>query len=192
MAKRRDQTSELGPVRDAAVADAARIALVADTHGWLDPRVARAASQCDLVLHAGDVGNAAVLESLAARGASVLAVRGNNDVEAKWPVEEHPTLQRLPERIDVTLPGGTIAVVHGDRYAAKGRHARLRRLFTEAQAVLYGHSHRLSCDTDEYPWILNPGAAGRARTYGGPSCLILTAVPGQWRVSPLRFLHERL
>lgn len=171
---------------------ARHVALVADTHGWLDPRIVRVVAHCELVLHAGDVGCAEVLRTLGANGARVLAVRGNNDVEAKWPAGEREALRLLPEQLDVSLPSGTIAVVHGDHYPAKGRHARLRREFAGTQAVLYGHSHRLCHDTAERPWILNPGAAGRARTFGGPSCLVLTVADGQWRVRPIRFVGKPL
>jgi hypothetical protein len=53
--------------------------------------------------------------------------------------------------------------------------------------VLYGHSHRLLQDFAAEPWILNPGAAGRARTGGGPSCLVLEAGIGAWRVGAWQF-----
>jgi predicted phosphodiesterase len=57
-----------------------RVALLGDTHGFLDERVAAAAGTCDVVMHTGDVGARAVLDQLGAGGATVLAVRGNNDV----------------------------------------------------------------------------------------------------------------
>lgn len=169
------------------VLDARRVALVADTHGYLDPRVADAVAGCELVLHAGDVGGTQVLDELKATGARVMAIRGNNDVEAKWPASQGGALQMLPGRLELQLPGGALVVVHGDRYRAKARHARLRRDFARARAVLYGHSHRLCCDTAAQPWILNPGAAGQMRTYGGPSLLLLTVGCAGWQVRALRF-----
>jgi predicted phosphodiesterase len=53
--------------------------------------------------------------------------------------------------------------------------------------VVYGHSHRLVCDQTEVPWILNPGGAGLVRTFGGPSCLILTVGARRWRTEIVRF-----
>ncbi|WP_414717181.1 metallophosphoesterase family protein [Tahibacter sp.] len=85
------------------------------------------------------------------------------------------------------MPGGRLVVVHGDRWPPRGRHAALRRAFPAARAVVYGHSHRLAVDVDAEPWILNPGAAGRARTYGGPSCLLLQASTREWRVVAQRY-----
>ena len=56
-----------------------------------------------------------------------------------------------------------------------------------ARAVVYGHTHRLLCDQLEEPWVLNPGAAGQVRTFGGPSCLVLHAEPLAWHVESIRF-----
>jgi hypothetical protein len=41
-------------------------------------------------------------------------------------------------------------------------------------------------DRDALPWLLNPGAGGRARTGGGPSCLLLDT-GGDWQITELRF-----
>jgi predicted phosphodiesterase len=83
-------------------------------------------------------------------------------------------------------------VLHGDRVNPAGtRHARLRGRYAEARAVVYGHSHRLVCDTAAMPWVLNPGAAGRDRTHGGPSCLVLTAGAAEWSVEAVRFSPQR-
>jgi len=70
---------------------------------------------------------------------------------------------------------------------ASRRHARLRAAHPTARAVLYGHSHRLLQDSTSAPWLLNPGAAGRARSNGGPSCLVLEAGVGEWRITSYRF-----
>ena len=164
------------------------VAIVSDTHGALDARIAECVTHCDYAVHAGDVGNAAVLAALRPRLGEVFAVRGNNDVAAKWPRADAAKLVSLPEYSLVELPGGVLAVTHGHRAGgAQQRHARLRRQFPGARAVVYGHSHRLLCDQDEPVWVLNPGAAGRSRTFGGPSCLILEADRHRWHVEAVRF-----
>jgi putative phosphoesterase len=164
-----------------------RVLLLADTHGVLDERIAALARECDVAVHAGDVGNAAVLDALRVGGAHVVAVRGNNDMPSKWPRNDWRVLEGINEVERVALPGGVLIVTHGDRYAPATRHARLRAAFPDARAIVYGHSHRLIVDDGETPWILNPGAAGRARTYGGPSCLVLEASARTWRVEAKRF-----
>jgi hypothetical protein len=42
-------------------------------------------------------------------------------------------------------------------------------------------------DDSARPWVLNPGAAGRTRPQGGPSCAVLTAHPAGWYVEIRRF-----
>lgn len=171
----------------AAEADAQRLLLLADTHGVVDPRIARLASECDAIVHAGDIGNAGVLRELSGAG-RVLAVRGNNDTVAKWPAADRKQLSRLGEEARLDLPGGTLIVVHGDRVLpAARRHAKLRRLYPQARAVVYGHTHRAVCDRAARPWVLNPGAAGRTRTFGGPSYLLLEVSARGWRVRLGRF-----
>jgi uncharacterized protein len=162
-----------------------RVLLVSDTHGALDDLILQAAATVDLIIHAGDLGSASVLEALEAC-APVVAVRGNNDSEEKVGLDWR-VLRRLPLRACVPLPGGTLAVEHGDRCRqGRTRHADLRRHWPHARAVVYGHSHRMAVDTEAEPWVLNPGAAGRTRTGGGPSCLILTAMEDRWMLEPLR------
>ncbi len=148
-----------------------RIALIADTHGHLDPRIAAAVTGADLLVHAGDVGAgiAVELESLVAE---VVIVQGNND----------PANSGWPEQVALDLPGGRLAVMHGHQWPARTRHRRLREYFPDARAVLCGHSHRRVVERDTPPWLLNPGAAGKTRAYGGPGFIWLTVEPDQWAV----------
>lgn len=168
-----------------------RVAILADTHGFVDPRIANRVAECDVAVHAGDIGGADVLLSLQPRE-ELVAVRGNNDTPEKWSSGERHMLETLPREASVDLPGGRLVVVHGDDSGTVAeRHRRYRRRFADARAVVYGHSHRLLTDLDEEPWLLNPGAAGRTRTNGGPSCLILECSRGLWHLEPLRFERRR-
>jgi putative phosphoesterase len=164
------------------------VAILSDTHGVLDPRIAELVRRCRHVVHAGDIGGAAVLAQLQPGGGRVLAVIGNNDVPTKWPAEDVRVLAGLPQRAELALPGGILALEHGHTaLPVRDRHAILRRRHPGARAVVYGHSHRLSIDREATPWVLNPGAAGRARTYGGPSCLLLDASNRNWTLEVRRF-----
>lgn len=168
-----------------------RVALLADTHGFLDPRIRDRVSQCDVAVHAGDVGGADVLLALQPRE-EVIAIRGNNDIPEKWPAGEHQMLATLPREAVVELPGGLLIVVHGDDPTTlRERHSRYRQRYAHAGAVVYGHSHRLLTDFEQRPWILNPGAAGRTRTNGGPSCLFIECDPTVWRVETLRLERRK-
>ncbi|HJO36369.1 MAG TPA: metallophosphoesterase family protein [Gammaproteobacteria bacterium] len=163
-----------------------RLGLIADTHGQLDARVAAALDGLDGIVHAGDVGSGAVIAALQAV-APLTVVRGNNDVPAKWPPADRAQLARLPACAELDLPGGRLVIVHGDTFPAARRHGGLRARWPTARAIVYGHSHRLTLETETLPWIVNPGAAGRARTHGGPSWVLLEAGSGGWRLTPQRF-----
>lgn len=164
-----------------------RVALLSDTHGALDARVQEVVATCDLAVHGGDIGCASILAQIQTRLGRVLAVLGNNDVARKWPVEDRSLLLHLPEWLEQPLPGGNLIVIHGHQTSARERHRLLRRRFPQARAIVYGHSHLLTLDLDAVPWLINPGAAGRSRTHGGPSCMVLIATPDDWQVESHRF-----
>ena len=165
-----------------------RVAIVSDTHGELDPRIALRIHGCDHAVHAGDLGSRAVVRAMKPRCSKPLVVRGNNDVDRKWAPQERRYLNTLPTEACLDLPGGRLVVVHGDKAGRpKTRHQWLRNHYRDARLIVYGHSHHLCLDLDEQPWVVNPGAAGRSRTFGGPSFVILTAGVRKWRVESRRF-----
>ena len=168
-----------------------RVGLVSDSHGPVDSRIIDALSSCDFLIHAGDLGGSAALNSLL-QVARATAVRGNNDTADRWRDCDLDELRKLPEVVRVKLTGGSVVVIHGDQFPqAKKRHLQLRDRFPEAMAVVYGHSHRLVTAVESTPWVLNPGACGRARTYGGPSALILERKLSQWEISTVHFTPLR-
>lgn len=108
----------------------------------------------ELILHAGDLCTLAVLDELRSYGPPVLAVHGN--------VDDQAVRERLPPRRLVEVGGTRIGMVH-DAGPARGRLARLRRGFPDAQLVVFGHSHlplRESADSFE---IFNPGSPTERR-----------------------------
>ncbi len=105
-------------------------------------------------MHAGDISGPAVLAELEELGPPVHAVHGNVDV---------PELrERLPEQLELQLEGARLAVVH-DAGPAKGRLARLRRRFPEAEAVVFGHSHIPLHEEEGGFQIFNPGSPTERR-----------------------------
>jgi putative phosphoesterase len=160
-----------------------RIVIVSDTHGALDDRIAGEATRSDIVVHAGDIGSPEVLEALTPRGGRLIAVRGNNDVRGNWQPPHWELLESLPWESRLALPGGELVVIHGHRYGNPGRcHERMRGDYPDARLVVYGHSHRKCVDQSASPWILNPGAAGRVRTFGGPTFGLLLASRTRWQL----------
>src|SRR5438132_13717348 len=61
-----------------AILNSVRIGVIADTHGLLRPEAVAALRGSDLIIHAGDIGDPAILDGLS-QIAPVTAVRGNND-----------------------------------------------------------------------------------------------------------------
>ena len=167
-----------------------RVAIVSDTHGHLDPRIVKVVERCRVVVHAGDVGSGAVLDALACSDRRVTAVRGNNDVASKWDPDEHRRLEQLPWEAELSMPGGRLAVIHGHQIErVERRHGWLRERYPEARVVVYGHTHRRCIDRGARPWVVNPGAAGRDRTFGGPSLVVIDvdAHTARWRLRTVRF-----
>lgn len=150
----------------------ASLVIVADTHvpkraRALPERLWRDIEAADLVIHAGDWVDAALLDELEARARRVVGVHGNND---------HGELrERLPEVARVAVDGIRFAVVHETGDAA-GRERRCEERFgADADVLVFGHSH--------IPWdtttpgglrLLNPGSPTDRRRQ--PVCTYLTAV----------------
>src|ERR687891_1545844 len=112
------------------------VLVLADTHirrgssRTLPPRVRQLAAHADVILHAGDIVVAEVLEELAAY-APVHAVLGNND---------HELIGALPETLEIELAGVHVGMVH-DSGGARGREGRMARRFPSCKLVVFGHSH---------------------------------------------------
>ena len=165
-----------------------RVALVSDTHGDLEPQIVKVVERCRLVVHAGDIGCGAVLDALARPDRRVAAVRGNNDVASKWDPGEHARLDELPWEAVLSVPGGKLAVTHGHQVmGVERRHGWLRERYPDARVVVYGHTHWRCIDRSARPWIVNPGVAGRSRTFGGPSLVVIDVDGSRWRLRTVHF-----
>jgi putative phosphoesterase len=168
------------------MSDTVRVGILSDTHGYLDERIAQVMRDCDYAVHAGDIMGAHILEQLQPRK-SVIAVAGNNDHPAVWEDSEADIVSALPTLNELELPGGTVRVEHGHRLGGFPDHDQLRWDHAEVKLVVYGHTHKRIIDQQAEPWIVNPGAAGRERTKGGPSCLILHANETEWTIETVLF-----
>lgn len=144
--------------------------LIADTHV---PKRARdlprsvwdRVATVDVVFHAGDWVEPALLDELEARSRHLVGCWGNNDGEE--------LRRRLPERADVELDGVRFAVVH-ETGAAAGREQRMAKLYPDVDVLVFGHSH-IPWDTtaDTGLRLLNPGSPTDRRRQ--PFCTYMTA-----------------
>ncbi|MCB1264728.1 MAG: metallophosphoesterase [Mycobacterium sp.] len=147
-----------------------RLVLISDTHiplraRDLPARLWEQIEAADVVVHAGDWVDVALLDRLERRAARLIGCWGNND---------GPELRsRLPERADATLAGLRFTVVH-ETGAASGRESRMARDYPDTDVLVFGHSH--------IPWdstapnglrLLNPGSPTDRRRQ--PFCTYMTA-----------------
>ncbi|MEM7402302.1 MAG: metallophosphoesterase family protein [Pseudomonadota bacterium] len=167
----------------------AKIGVLSDTHSYINPKIAAHLADCDIILHAGDIGSFTVIKQLREICKDVICVCGNNDNAWQWHQGEHNELKTIPQIAEVSLAGGMIIITHGDEYYAdyESWHTQLRENFSNAKAIVYGHSHRFVCDQSQQPWVLNPGAAGETRTQKhGVSCLHIYTDSQDWKVKEIR------
>lgn len=139
---------------------ALRLVAIADTHGRPHPLLAEriAAIAPHRILHAGDIGDLAVLRALAEH-APVSAVRGNIDGRAP----------DLPDVLTIALRDGertllrmllTHIAVNGPKLRADV--ARIARA-EDASLVVCGHSHVPFATHDRGITVFNPGSVGPRR-----------------------------
>ena len=127
---------------------ASQIGLISDTHGLLRPEALDALRGSQLILHAGDVGDPAILTTLRSI-APVVAIRGNVDTE--------PWTAVLPATELVTAAGVSIYMLH---------NRESLDLVPEAAGfniILSGHSHQPAQEWRREVLYINPGSAGPRR-----------------------------
>jgi putative phosphoesterase len=151
-----------------------RALVLSDTHLGADltklpPEVWAEAEAADVILHAGDVVTQHLLDALGAF-APVHAVLGNND---------RSLVGRLPDRLELSLDGVPVAIVH-DSGARAGRENRMRRWFPDAQVVVFGHSHQpVDAEGADGQRLFNPGSAMQRRRQPRRTIGLLTLSGGQ-------------
>jgi putative phosphoesterase len=153
------------------------IGLVSDTHGRVRPQLADVFSGVECIVHAGDVGDRAVLRALAAI-APVEAVSGNVDDR------DDPSLPRAR-----TLPVGglTLHVSHGDELGSPTPDALLARY--GGDILVFGHTHRaVLFRAPDGRVVVNPGSAGPPRFNLKPSVAILQVAGGRIDVRFIEFV----
>ena len=125
-----------------------RVGLISDTHGLLRPEALAFLAGCDYIVHGGDIGDAAILERLAAI-APLTTVRGNNDREA-W-------AHAIPVSAQLTIGGVVLHAIHDIKDLDIDPGA------LGVRVVISGHSHKPSCSERDGVLYINPGSAGRRR-----------------------------
>jgi putative phosphoesterase len=131
--------------------DLVTVGVLSDTHLYRQPvphGVLRALEGVDLILHAGDIVDMAVLGELEGI-APVEAVAGNMDMGDVREV--------LPRKKVIEVAGRRIGLIHGSG-APHGVAGRVRAEFEQVDVVVFGHTHQ-ACNREEGGvYFLNPGS----------------------------------
>lgn len=155
-----------------------KVLLIADTHvpkraRTLPDQLWRAIERADVVVHAGDWVEVALLDELESRARRVIGVWGNNDGAA--------LRSRLPQVAYDEVGGVHLAVVH-ETGPASGRELRCDRDFADVDVLVFGHSH--------IPWdtttprglrLMNPGSPTDRRRQPVGTYMTATFIDGKVR-----------
>ena len=123
------------------------IGVISDTHGLVRPQAVEALAGVDMILHAGDIGDGAVLDSLRDI-APVVAVRGNND-KGEW-------ANLIPDWEVVEVGPVSIYMLHNLKEIDISPVGTF-------QVVVSGHSHKPAIEEKRGVLYVNPGSAGPRR-----------------------------
>ena len=138
------------------------IGVIFDTHGRIPSGVPQAFKDVDLIIHAGDIGDQAVLDQLS-KIARVAAVRGNMDF-GKW-------AGQLPETEVVEIGQIVLYVLHiVNRIDIKPEKLGYK-------AVISGHTHRPDVYEENGVSFINPGSASYPKS-GRPGTAALIQIKG--------------
>ena len=132
-----------------------RVGVVSDTHGRYDPALPALFSECDHILHCGDIGDESIVRRLE-EIAPVTAVLGNADYLK--------LAGRFPEIATIRLAGSRVLVTHMLGTPEEPLAPVRERLAAEpADVVVFGHSHRALTRWVGGTLYFNPGSAGPKR-----------------------------
>lgn len=138
------------------------VGIISDTHKLMRPEALDALSGSDLIIHAGDIGEQVILDTLETV-APVTAVRGNNDLG--------PWAAALPDTATLRVEDTTFYVLHS--IADLGIDPREHGY----RVVVAGHSHKPSIDERSGVLYVNPGSAG-PRRFRLPIAIAMVVVSG--------------
>jgi uncharacterized protein len=132
-----------------------KLGILSDTHGYIDETIFNFFKDCDIILHAGDIGSQEVCEKIMVFK-SLKAVYGNIDGNEMRLI--FPILQRFYcEEVDILM-------THIAGYPGKYQKKIVEILENKPPKLLIaGHSHILKIIYDKkYDFLfINPGAAGK-------------------------------
>ncbi len=132
-----------------------KIALISDSHSYIDHITCSYLEDCDEIWHAGDIGSLAVMETLP-KGKTIRAVFGN--------IDDSEIQYHYPEWLNFEQDGVGVLMTHiggkPPRYA-KGVKSMIKT--HKPKLFVCGHSHicKVVFDPESNCLYMNPGAIGQ-------------------------------
>ncbi|MDP4172339.1 MAG: metallophosphoesterase family protein [Bacteroidota bacterium] len=124
------------------------IGVISDTHGLLRPEIKEIFAECDLIIHAGDVGKDSVLNELE-EITKVIAVKGN--------IDSGELANKLKETVRIRVMNTDILIIHDISKLDS------KVLSAGKNVIIYGHSHKAAIKELGNTLYFNPGSAGPRR-----------------------------
>lgn len=124
------------------------VGVISDTHGLLRKEVLDNLKDCNLIIHAGDIGNIELLKDLE-NITKINVVRGNCDKDIEG--------LDIKEKEILNVLGKKIYLIHN----IKDKDIDLKE--QDFDIVIYGHSHKLSITKERNTIYINPGSVGPKR-----------------------------
>lgn len=162
------------------------VGILADTHLTADDepfrrRCAAAFAGCDIIIHAGDLTDISILSAF--KGKGVHAVSGNM---CNW-----GTKQTLPEDKLIVLDGFVIGISHGAGSQSTIEDRVLLR-FSEADCIVFGHTHIPMCRIFGDILLINPGSFQGTGPYGAAGTYAILKVDSNGLDARIHSLQNHL
>lgn len=148
-----------------------KIGILSDTHiSEISPvfleNTKKAFTDCDIIVHAGDLTDIAILSVFA--GKKVYAVAGN--------CCNIRTSQNLPHHTRFELEGKLFVITHGAGGPRHNIEDRLFNAYPEADCIIYGHTHIPVAHKTGGIYFINPGSFKSTGTFGAPGTYAIAEV----------------
>jgi putative phosphoesterase len=132
-----------------------KIALIADSHSFIDDKVLAHLQDVDEIWHAGDIGDEGVIRALP-QGKKLRIVYGN--------IDDLSIRERYKEDLVFEIEGLKVFMLHiggGPPFYAKGIKSKIQTI--EPDLFICGHSHicKVEYDAKVNCLYMNPGAIGQ-------------------------------
>ncbi|WP_373599947.1 metallophosphoesterase family protein [Paraclostridium bifermentans] len=125
-----------------------KIGIISDTHGLLREKVKENLNDCNIILHAGDIGKIEIIDKLEGIG-HTFCVKGNCDKNIDF--------KDTKESVVIDIKGIKFYLIH-DIKTIKEDLVDL-----DIDIVIFGHSHKKDSFKKDNMWYINPGSVGPKR-----------------------------